>query len=162
MQSPIIKYVLIVALMLGLIVMCSLPVKIYGQLPLIKYQGDIAYINGGVERDEAKAIHADAKNWPLSIEFFEYLVDQRLWIGRVYLSIRDGNGKSIFEDSLDGPMFLAKLPSGNYEIIATHNGVTKTQKVQVVAGRPINVCIYWGLSKNRHDYPYFSPWGFWF
>jgi hypothetical protein len=59
-----------------------------------------------VERDEAKAIHADAKNWPLSIELFQCLVDQRLWISRVYLSIRNANGKSIFEDSLDGPTLI--------------------------------------------------------
>lgn len=161
-KSPLIKYVLIVLLMLGVIVMCSMPIKTFGQLPHIQQQGDISYVTGGITDAEAKAIHADAKNWPLFIEFSQYLVDHSLWISQVDLSIRDAKGKSIFEASLDGPMFLAKLPSGNYEIVATYEGVTKAQKVQILTGRPLYVCMSWGLSINRVDSPYFVPWGFWF
>lgn len=148
--------------MLGVIVMCSMPIKTFGQLPYIQQQGTISYIAGGITDDEAKAIHADAKNWPLFIEFSQYLVDHNLWIAQVDLSIRDAKGKSIFEATLDDPMFLVKLPSGNYEIVATYEGVTKTQKVQIISGRPLHVTMSWRSSKVGIDSPYFVPWGFWF
>ena len=127
----------------------SLPTKTYGELPQPLQEGNITYISGGVGEDEAKAIKAEAKNWPLNVEFSQYLESHDAWVSQVYLTILDAKGVAIFEANLDGPMFLAKLPSGNYEIVATYEGVTKKQKIQVVSGRPLHVSISWRSSKSR-------------
>ena len=149
MKPPMIKYIAIALLLLGVLAIMSLPTKTYGQLPQPQQEGNITYISGGVGEDEAKAIKAEAKNWPLNIEFSQYLESHDAWVSQVYLTILDAKGATIFEENLDGPMFLAKLPSGNYEIVATYEGVTKKQKIKVVAGRPLHVSINWRLSKSR-------------
>ena len=149
MKSPMIKYIVMALLLLGVLAVMSLPTKTYGQLPHSLREGNITYISGGVGEDEAKAIKAEAKNWPLNIEFSQYLESHDAWVSQVYLTILDAKGNAIFEANLDGPLFLAKLPSGNYEIVATYEGVTKKQRIQVVAGRPLHVSINWRLSKSR-------------
>lgn len=148
MKSPIIKYIVIALLLLGALVIVTLPMKTYGQLPQIFQEGSVTYITGGVGEDEAKAIKAEAKNWPLNIEFSQYLGSHDAWVSQVYLTILDAKGTAIFEANLDGPMFLAKLPSGYYEIVATYEGITKKQKIQIIAGRPLYVSINWRLSKS--------------
>ena len=119
------------------------------QLPMTQTQGDFIYISGGIGEDEAKAMKAESKSWPLSIEFSEYLVSQDLWVAQVYLRILDSRGKAQFEATVDGPMFLAKLPPGNYELLATYEGVTQSRKIQIVDGRPLHVSMNWRLSKDR-------------
>lgn len=149
MKSPMIKYIAIALLLLAVLAIMSLPTKTYGQLPQPLQEGNITYISGGVGEEEAKAIKAEAKNWPLNIEFSQYLESHDAWVSQVYLTILDAKGGAIFEANLDGPMFLAKLPSGNYEIVATYEGVTKKQKIQIVSGRPLHVSINWRSSKSR-------------
>lgn len=149
MKPPMIKYIAIALLLLAVLAIMSLPTKTYGQLPQPLQDGNITYISGGVGEDEAKAIKAEAKNWPLNIEFSQYLESHDAWVSQVYLTILDAKGGAIFEAKLDGPMFLAKLPTGNYQIVATYEGVTKTQKVQIIAGRSVYVPINWRLSKSR-------------
>lgn len=149
MKSPMIKYIVMALLLLVVLAVMSLPTKTYGQLPHSLQEGNITYISGGVGEDEAKAIKAEAKNWSLNIEFSQYLENRDAWVSQVYLTILDAKGNAIFEANLDGPLFLAKLPSGNYEIVATYEGVTKKQRIQVVAGRPLHVSINWRLSKSR-------------
>ena len=137
------KLFLMFLVVLGGISICS------AQLPMTQAQGDITYISGGIGEDEAKAIKAESKSWPLSIEFSEYLVSQDLWVAQVYLRIIDSKGKTQFEATVDGPMFLGKLPPGNYELLATYEGVTQSRKIQIIDGKPLHLSMNWRLSKSR-------------
>jgi len=137
------KYVLAPLFMLSLLSAC------YAQLPKVQTQGDITYISGGIGEDEAAAMKAESKSWPLSIEFSEYLVSQDLWVAQVHLRILDSKGKAQFEATVDGPMFLGKLPPGNYELLATYEGVTQSRKIQIVDGKPLHLSMNWRLSKSR-------------
>jgi hypothetical protein len=148
MKSPMIKYIAVTLILLAAVLIATLPMKTYGQLPQPLEKGGVTYITGGVGEDEAKAIKVEAKNWPLNIEFSQYLGSHDAWVSQVYLTILDAKGDAIFEAHLDGPMFLVKLPSGHYEIVATYEGVTKKLKIQIVAGRPLHVSINWRLSKS--------------
>ena len=150
MKSPIIKYLLIVLLMLVVILMFSMPISTYGQLPKTQKQGEIVYITGGVGEGESKAIREDAKNWPLIINFSQYLENRDAWISQVYLRILDAKGNGIFEVTTDGPLLLLKMPSGNYVLMATYEGVTKTQKIQIVDGKPLRISLNWRLPKSSN------------
>lgn len=118
------------------------------QFPTTQMQGDIAYISGGIGEDEAKAMKAESKNWPLLIEFSEYSISQDLWVAQVYLKILDSKGKTILETTVDGPMFLGRLPPGNYELFATYEGETKSTKIQIVNGKSLRVSMNWRLLKG--------------
>lgn len=150
MKSPIIKYLLIVLLVLMAILMFSLPMSTYGQLPKTQKQGDIAYITGGVGEDESKAIRGDAKNWPLIVDFSQHLQNHDAWISQVYLRILDVKGNGIFEVTTDGPFLLVNLPSGNYVLTATYEGITKTQKIQIVDGKAHRASLNWSLPKSTN------------
>ena len=119
------------------------------QFPVTQTQGDIAYISGGIGEDEAKTIKAESKNWPLSIEFSEYLISQDVWVAQVYLRILDSKGKTILETMVDGPMFLGRLPPDNYELFATYEGVTKSRKIQIVNGKTLHISMSWRLYKSE-------------
>ena len=148
MKSPIIKYLLIAFLVLMAILMISLPMSTYGQLPKSQNQGEITYITGGVGDDESKAIKDDAKNWPLVVDFSQHLENRDAWISQVYLRILDVKGNGIFEVTTDGPFLLVNLPSGSYMLTATYEGITKTQKIQIVDGRSLRASLNWRLPKS--------------
>ena len=150
MKSPIIKYLLIILLALMAVLMISLPMSIYGQLPKVQKQGEITYTTGGVGEEESKAIRDDAKNWPLVIDFSQHVQNRDAWISQVYLRILDIKGNGIFEVTTDGPFLLVNLPSGNYTLAATYEGITKIQKIQIVDGRPLRVSLNWRLPKSSN------------
>lgn len=130
--------------------MFSLPMSTYGQLPKTQKQGEITYITGGVGEDESKAIKDDAKNWPLIIDFSRHLENRDAWISQVYVRILDVKGNGIFEVTTDGPFLLVNLPSGSYVLTATYLSITKTQKIQIVDGKPLRASLNWRLPKSSN------------
>lgn len=137
------KFVLAPLFMLILLSSC------YAQLPKVQTQGDISYVSGGIGEDESRAMKRELKSWPLYIEFSEYFDNQDLWVAQVYLRILDLKGKTLFDTTVDGPMFLGKLPPGNYELLATYQGVTQSRKILIVDGETLHVSMNWRLSKTR-------------
>jgi hypothetical protein len=143
MKSILRKFLLILLIVLGGNSVCS------AQLPMTQAQGNITYIAGGIGEDEVKAMKSESKSWPLFIEFSEHLVGQDLWVAQVYLRILDSKGKTLFDTTVDGPIFLGKLPPGNYELLATYQSVTQSRKIQIIDGKPLHVSMNWRLSKSR-------------
>ena len=128
--------------------MLSLLSACYAQLPKVQTQGNITYISGGIGEDEAAAMKAESKSWPLSIEFSEHLVNQDLWVAQVYLRILDSKGKTLFDTTVDGPIFLGKLPPGNYELLATYQEVTKRRVIEIKQGQHIKESFNWQSKKG--------------
>ena len=136
------KYVLAPLFMLSLLSAC------YAQLPKVQTQGDITYIAGGIGEDEVKAMKSESKSWPLFIEFSEHLVGQDLWVAQVYLRILDSKGKTLFDTTVDGPIFLGKVPPGNYELLATYQEVTKRRVIEIKQGQHIKESFNWQSKKG--------------
>ncbi len=55
------------------------------------------------------------------------------YIAGVGVSVTDAKGQPVIKAMADGPMFLAKLPTGNYTVAATYEGATVTRKLSVPA-----------------------------
>ena len=128
--------------------MLSLLSACYAQLPKVQTQGNITYISGGIGEDETAAMKAKSKSWPLSIEFSEHLVNQDLWVAQVYLRILDSKGKTLFDTTVDGPIFLGKVPPGNYELLATYQEVTKRRVIEIKQGQHIKESFNWQSKKG--------------
>ena len=128
--------------------MLSLLSACYAQLPKVQTQGNITYISGGIGEDEAAAMKAESKSWPLSIEFSEHLVNQDLWVAQVYLRILDSKGKTLFDTTVDGPIFLGKVPPGNFELLATYQWVTKRGVIEIKQGQHIKESFNWQSKKG--------------
>lgn len=110
------------------------------------YRGnEIAYINGGITRDEADALRNAAPNFPLQLVFTrrgqpgandEFIADASI-------GFFDAHGNRVASLAGQGPIFLARLPDGRYTIVAEHDGRRQTRQVEVRHGRTHTVNFLW-------------------
>jgi hypothetical protein len=111
------------------------------------YRGnEIAYINGGITRDEADALRNAAPNFPLQLVFArrgqpgandEFVADASI-------AFFDEHGNRVAALDGQGPIFLARLPDGRYTIVAEFDGRRQTRHVVVQNGRTQKVSFLWG------------------
>ncbi len=109
-------------------------------LPQPKTENGVAYLNGGVGQDEAAAMKAQAKNYPMSMIFSagkenEFVLD-------VKLTIKDMGGKEILSTAA-GPIMLVKLPAGTYAVAADRNGTTLHRTVHVGTKDHRQIVFHW-------------------
>ena len=115
----------------------------FAQLPEIESRSNLSCMMGGVGENESKAMREEAKKWPLNIEFSEHVGQADLWISGAQLTIINNAGKTIFEETCNGPLFLAKLVPGKYQLIAIYQGVTKKRVIEIREGKSIKVSFNW-------------------
>ncbi len=96
----------------------------------VRQSGDISYVSGGVGDESLERVGALEMGFNVKLVFAlqngEYLSD-------VKVVIADAVGKPLLEAVAEGPMFLAKLPAGRYELRATYGEVTRMQRVRLGA-----------------------------
>ena len=108
--------------------------------PMVKNYEGICYISGGVGIDARQGLQAVAKDYNLKMVFAaqtgNYLAD-------THVVIKDMQGKTVLNAVSGGPWFYAKLPAGQYTIIATTAGKSEKQKVAInSAGHSVRY-FYW-------------------
>jgi hypothetical protein len=91
----------------------------------------IAYACGGVGMDEREAMEAMAKDYNVKLIFAEAPKD---YISGVKLKIEDPSGKLLLETTSSGPWFWAKLPQGNYRVIASFHDRREMKHLRVAGG----------------------------
>lgn len=98
-----------------------------------------AFRCGGVGDEDQKRMKAEAGQHALMLTFASgdgaYLAD-------VDVEIRRG-GKVVVQGHCNGPIMLLDLaPAGSYEVVATAQGSTKRQTVNI-GGKPASVTLHW-------------------
>ena len=90
----------------------------------------VRYVSGGVGDTDLARITALERDYSLKLIFTaiegNYLAD-------VGVKVTDGKGQPVIAAVSDGPVFLARLPAGSYNVAATYEGKTMTRKVSVPA-----------------------------
>jgi len=66
----------------------------FAQIPETQHSNGIAYISGGVGEDEALAIVAESKQWPLMLELSQLENGRGVWIFRAQIKILNDQKKS--------------------------------------------------------------------
>lgn len=112
-------------------------------LPPEQKQGSIAYLSGGVGAEERTAIKDVARNYPLELEFAKGAKAPRKFLSGVKVDIKDSSDHTVLTTLADGPLLLAKLPSGSYSITATNMGSTESKSVMVAEGKHQRVLFDW-------------------
>jgi hypothetical protein len=107
--------------------------------------GDTPFLNGGVTKDEADVMRAQASRYPLEITLARRgeAAGRNDFVADALLRVLDASGRVVVERRDTGPIFLATLPDGAYTIEATWNGQTKSQQVHVAGGRHSQVTFLW-------------------
>ena len=73
----------------------------------------INYVNGGIGQEEAEALRAEARMYPLELMFSRRGDGERAeFVAEVHLQILDAMGQVIVDRPSQGPIFLAHLPDG--------------------------------------------------
>lgn len=102
--------------------------------------GNISYVSGGVGEESRERLAAFAAAFNLKLVLVgksgEYLGDVRV-------EIRDAAGRALLQATADGPIFMANLPPGAYELVATADGVSHRQRAKVSAGRLSTLYFRW-------------------
>jgi hypothetical protein len=119
--------------------------------PVSAYPADLAalvdahasFVNGGIGKEEADALRAEAADYPLELVFTRHADNRDEFIAEVHLTIRDRDGQVIVEQARQGPIFLARLPDGTYTVTAEYRGETQTRRVAVADGRHAKLALVW-------------------
>lgn len=91
----------------------------------------IAYASGGVGMDERVAMDAMAKDYNVKMMFVEA---PKNYVSGVKLKIEDHSGKLLLETTSSGPWFWAKLPQGDYRVIASLHNHREMRHLKVAGG----------------------------
>ena len=78
----------------------------------IETRGDVSYMNGGIGKDEADAIRAQASRFPLELPLVQGADGHEEFVAGVAIRIADRAGRVVLELPGQGPVFLVNLPDG--------------------------------------------------
>jgi len=106
-----------------------------GMLPAERTSGNVIYLSGGIGHDEALALRRDEANYPLALEFVRNGESGAEFLANVNVTIKDRQGNVLLDTESDGPLFLAKLPDGNYKVTAAAEAGAPKERDIVVTGR---------------------------
>jgi len=87
-----------------------------------------AYVSGGVGDADAERLKSQERDYDLKLVF---TLNEGNYVASVGVSLRDAKGNQVIDTVSDGPIFMAKLPAGEYTVAATYEGRTVTRKIGV-------------------------------
>ena len=94
--------------------------------------GEAIFASGGIGDTELARLAALEKAYNLKLVFS--LLEGN-YVADVRVVIRGAAGGKAYEHFAEGPLLLARLPAGQYEVAATYEGRTLTRRVKVVDNR---------------------------
>lgn len=134
------KILLKILLSVNLVLLGSLSLA---QIPETQYSQGIAYITGGVGEDEAVAVLAEAKQWPLLLELSQIENGRGVWIFGATIKILNLSKQVIFNAQSNGPFMLVNLAPGDYAIEASYEGVTQRRSLSIRADSLQKISLFW-------------------
>ncbi len=108
----------------------------------------VTYLAGGVGEGSMEALKAHEKDFNLKLVF---TLAEGNYLAGVDVSIIDAGGKGALQHFADGPVFLVRLPPGDYTVKVNYEGAAQTRKVKV-GDRLRTEYLRWP-SKAGVDYP---------
>jgi len=110
-------------------------------LPTPQTEHGVTYLSGGIGKDEAAAMKAEAKSYPLSIILSEGKHDA--YVANAKVTITGKDGKVLLDAVSVGPIMLVKVPAGEYRITAMAGGKTLEREAKVGTKGDQQVLFHW-------------------
>lgn len=117
-------------------------------LPQVQSAGKVEYMTGGVGEDESTAMLAQARHWPLTVEFAQKAGTRAEWMAGVDVTVSDTHGRTLLHATSDGPLLLARLAPGDYTVRGVAEGRTIEHKVHIAPREPARTVLVWPRSKG--------------
>jgi hypothetical protein len=93
-----------------------------------KAPGTAPAVSGGVSLNARDTLRGAESNANVKLVF---ALNTGNYVSDVQVKVTDSAGRTVIEDTSNGPWLLARLPAGSYTANATYNGHTVTQKFSV-------------------------------
>ena len=106
----------------------------------VQTAGGVSYVSGGVGEDSIDRLRSLTGNFNLKLVFAMKSGD---YVNGVGVVIADAAGKTLLDTTSEGPWFLARLPAGSYQIVATFGGKAVKRQVTVGAAKLKTVDFRW-------------------
>ncbi len=95
---------------------------------VVRAPSGITYVTGGVGMDATERMKAMEKDFNLKLVFADKTGS---YLSAVKVAIVDATGRVVLETITEGPLLMARLIAGSYQIDATFAGQMERQKVTV-------------------------------
>ena len=112
-------------------------------LPAVQKSGDVEYLSGGIDKDEATAFQAESRNWPLALQFAVTGGQRAQFASDVQVTLRGAGGRSVLQTTTTGPFLLVRVPPGSYAVEAVLEGVARRRQVSVKRGASAKAMFSW-------------------
>jgi len=107
---------------------------------IVQTAGGVSYVSGGVGTDSIDRLSSLAGDFNLKLVF---ALKSGAYVSDVRVTIADAAGKTLLDATSEGPWFLAKLPVGNYQIVATFAGNAVKRQIAVGGARLRTIDFRW-------------------
>jgi hypothetical protein len=111
--------------------------------------GGVPVVSGGVGEDSVARLKARENEFNLKLVLT--LVEGN-YLADVGVTIANAAGKTVVQHVTEGPIFMARLPAGTYQVAARYGGIQQARKVVVRAGRLHTEYLRWPANP-RVDFP---------
>jgi hypothetical protein len=109
----------------------------------VQRAGDARWVTGGVGEGERVDMLMLLPDYNLRI--LTVAEKSGAYLADAEVVVWDAGGRVVLETVLDGPMLLAYLPPGKYEIRATYAGKTHVRSVAVPSTGRRDLVLYWAV-----------------
>jgi hypothetical protein len=117
-------------------------------VPLASAKGDevvnapsgVAYVTGGVSSEAVDRLKSMEKDFNLKLVFAS---TSGAYLSDVKLTIADASGRVALDVTTEGPIAMAKLPDGSYQVDATFSGRPQHRTVTIAGNKLITVDFRW-------------------
>lgn len=103
----------------------------------------VAWVSGGVGEDERSEMLIVLPDYNLKLSTAERLGG---YLSGVRAELRNVRGVTVLETVLDGPVLLARVPPGRYELRVTNAEVTQSRKLTLRKTGRREIVLYWDVS----------------
>ena len=132
-------------LTLGAAALCGVltPAMALGN-PTIRMADGIEYMSGGRDAEEMGFLQMVSPRWAVALDFAVNRGPRNAFPANVKVSVNDKyTGRPVMDATCSGPVMLARLEVGTYDIQATVGGLTLTQSVTVLEGGSTKALFLW-------------------
>jgi hypothetical protein len=113
---------------------------------IVQTAGGVSYVSGGVGTDSIDRLSSLARDFNLKLVF---AMKSGAYVSGVRVAIADAAGKTLLDTTSEGPWFLARLPAGNYQIVATFEDSALRKHIAVGAANLKTVDFRWASALGR-------------
>ena len=97
---------------------------------IVRTAGGVSYVSGGVGKESIDRLSSLAGDFNLKLVF---ALKSGSYVSGVKVTIADASGKTLLVTASEGPWFLARLPPGKYQVVATFAGKSEKRSIAVGA-----------------------------